>query len=157
MAVIGVEAGYPWVLKVPAQWIAIAALPALIALIRVGLIDEFSFGGVGFKKDIKDLGFFPRSKEFSPMKQSAAAKAFESLRIQGGSVEIRTAAEVSGWSPPAERERSYQRAHALEMVHIYRPSTLWDQERYSKPHERYSKPHVIEKKKSARAASNASW
>lgn len=120
---IGVEAGYPWVLKVPAQWLALAALPALIALVKVGLVDEFNFAGVGFKKEIKDLGFFPRSSEWSP-ERATVAKAFDALRSQDRGVEIRAAAEVSGWSASQEREQSYQQTNSLELVHIYRPSRV---------------------------------
>jgi hypothetical protein len=122
-AAIGIEAGYPWVLKVPAQWLAVAAIPVLVALVKVGFIDEFTFGGVGIKRGIKDLGFFPQSdqegRDRPPIKSVADA-----FRRQGRNIEIRSAAEVPDWPAGKELAQEYQRTHSLELVHISSPSQV---------------------------------
>jgi hypothetical protein len=123
---IAIEAGYPWVLKVPAQWLAIVALPALIALIKVGLIDEFSFGVVGIKS-VKNLISFPSDDELKADK-TTIDKFFEVLRRQQDrSVEIKSAADVPGWPALQEHEQEYQRTRFLELVHIYKPSKIRDE------------------------------
>jgi hypothetical protein len=99
-AALALQATHSWILKLPTQWLAVAALPALIGLVLGGYAGKFSFGGIEFT--------------------APPAKPVEYVEPGGG---------VSGVKPPSRpdwtwaREEEYKRTHNLVLVHTFRPTT----------------------------------
>lgn len=91
------------ILKLPTQWLAVAALPVLIGLMIGGYIGKFSFAGVEVEapplKDVIYVAQVPRSASDAET-------------------------PVSGPSWTRHHEDEYARTHGLELVHIYQPSEI---------------------------------
>jgi len=93
-------------LKVPAQWLAVAAVPVLVGLQLGGYISVTSFFGISGKIELKQA---PYVAPGLPVLGQATARS----------------AANSSWT--AERDHDYDRTHRLELVHVYRPSKRKEQ------------------------------
>src|SRR5580658_8987520 len=91
------------ILRLPTQWLAVAALPVLIGLMIGGYIGKFSFAGVEVEAPpLKDVTYVAPG----PRRASDAQPP------------------VSRPSWTRDREEEYARTHGLELVHIYKPSEV---------------------------------
>jgi hypothetical protein len=95
------------ILKLPTQWLAVAALPDLLGLMFGRYIGKFSVGGVGVEAPpLKDAAYVPPGAE-PPSGVTAPASR-------------------SAWT--SRREQEYVSSHWLALVHIYKPSTRLGQQ-----------------------------
>ena len=101
-AAVSLQAAGSSILNLPAQWLAVAAVPVVIGLVYGRYISRFSFAGL--------------EVEAPPLKPLEYVEP--GTRPEGSKTAI---ASQSDWT--AEREAEYQRTHRLELVHIYKPST----------------------------------
>lgn len=99
--VLVLQADRSLILRLPAQWLAVAALPVLIGLMIGGYIGKFSFAGVEVE---------------APQLKQGVVYAPPGT----GSGRAKTASRP-GWT--GEREAEYARTQGLALVHIYKPST----------------------------------
>jgi prokaryotic YEATS domain len=98
--VLALQADHASILRLPSQWLALAAIPVIIGLVVGGYLRKFSFAGIEVE-----------APPLKPVKYVAP----------GGQRPTKTAeAIVSDWT--RERQAEYERTHFLEMVHIYKPS-----------------------------------
>lgn len=98
---LGLQAKHSWILKLPTQWLALAALPALIGLALGGYVNRFSFAGV--------------EVEAPPLKPVEYV-------APGGSRPGHKAATSINADWTSAREEEYERSRRLALVHIYKPS-----------------------------------
>jgi hypothetical protein len=103
-AALGLQAAHSWILKTPTQWLAIAALPALIGLVLGGYLGGFSFAGVELK--------------------APPLKPVEYVEPGVGSSGVKPASRPD-WT--TARAKEYERTHDLVLVHTFIPSTHHDQ------------------------------
>jgi hypothetical protein len=99
-AALRLQAVHSWILKLPTQWLAIAALPALIGLVLGGYASKFSLAGI-------ELAAPP-------------PKPVEYVEPGDGSSGVKPTSRPD-WT--RAREEEYERAHNLVLVHTFRPST----------------------------------
>lgn len=100
-AVASLQAENSWILKLPAQWLAVAALPVLAGLVYGRYISRFSFAGL--------------EVEAPPLKSLEYVEP--GPRQEGDKTVI---ASKPDWT--TEREAEYRRTRRLELVHTYKPS-----------------------------------
>jgi hypothetical protein len=98
---LGLQAKHSWILKLPTQWLALAALPALIGLVLGGYVSKFSFAGVEVEAPpLKPVEYV------APGSNQVGRKAATSINAD--------------WT--SAREEEYERTRRLTLVHIYKPS-----------------------------------
>jgi hypothetical protein len=96
-AVLALQADHASILKLPSQWLALAAIPVVLGLVLGGYLGKFSFAGI--------------EVEAPPLKPVQYVQ-------QGPGPRLKTAAGVSStWT--RERQDEYERTRYLELVHIY--------------------------------------
>jgi hypothetical protein len=88
------------ILKLPSQWLALAAIPVVIGLVMGGYIGKFSFAGIEVE-----------APSLKPVRYVAP----------GGQPAKTAQAIQADWI--SERQAEYERTRFLELVHIYKPST----------------------------------
>jgi hypothetical protein len=99
VGVLVLQARHSWLLKLPTQWLALAALPVLVGMALGGYVGRFSFAGVEVEApSLKPVEYVKPGPEGS--KDAASIHA--------------------DWT--IAREQEYARTHRLELVHIYKPS-----------------------------------
>jgi hypothetical protein len=103
---LALQAEHSWILKLPTQWLAVAAIPALVGLVLGGYIRKFSLAGVELEAPpLKPVGY---------------------VTPGGGPQDRKVATSIRpDWT--RAREEEYERTHRLALVHIYKPSTRRNQ------------------------------
>jgi hypothetical protein len=103
-SVLILQADRATILRLPSQWLALAAIPVILGLVVGGYLRKFSFAGIEVEAPpLKPVKYVAPGRQ----RRAKAAEAIQS--------------DQSDWT--GEREAEYERTKFLEMVHIYKPST----------------------------------
>jgi hypothetical protein len=122
----GLQAASSSVLNLPVQWLGIAMLPILLALIVGGYIGKFKAAGIEFEPGMRLLPYAPPSS--SPTHTLATHAAPEWPPAEESAPAPIEAPPNSAWQN--QRDLEYRRTGYLFLVHVYerstRPGQLYD-------------------------------